>query len=580
MSDRRWTMCEGLALFAVLLLAVVIRIPSLWEPIGSDQAIGAVIADALRHGGVLYRDIWDQHTPLAYYIHAIGQILFGRTTRTIYLLDLLWSLANMLALYGLTRRWHGRATPLLGAGLYTLFSNSVAFNQATIGTWTMRVKAESLMTLPLAGGFYATLRAVAPAERRPWLWWGLAGLALGFATALKPVAVLFLIGVWLILLVVTFKTHLRKCLFRCGESLRRFGSSFQAQSVFTRRESFPHQGHPQPSQGWLRKLAVAVRHTLWLGGGFLLAQLVYLIPTLAQGTLPDFWRAVVLYNFGPYSVIGLSRTRFLVVSVLIGKETFGLWLLAAAGLLWMLLRDRRLGNWLIVGWWLLSGVILVLQNKFFSYQYLPLLPPLCLLAAYSVAQLWRLAGRWRVRPAAWALRGLLVFLLLASVARFALTNGPYYSRFLRFASGRMDADTFYGAFNTYPRHYSYPADRAVADWVRERTGPDEPLGTLGGYGATPIWLAERPPAARYVFTYQLFHKGAADFPLIQTMRAEFLADLQASQPPYIVFFRPPGEFQPFGPLYEWLTANYELEREFAHGRTLYRRRPIYRSAQR
>jgi len=529
MGDRRYAIRDTLALLAVLLLATAIRIPSLWEPIGSDQAIGAVIGEALRRGWVLYRDVWDQHTPPAYYIHALAQMLFGRTTRTVYLLDLLWTLANGLALYGLARRWQGRATALLGTGLYFLLSNSAAFNRDTIGTWTMRAKVEGFMTLPLAIGFYAALRAMEAMaitiegnERRPWLWWGLAGLALGLAATLKPVAVLFLVAVWPLLLVSASPPLL-------------------------------------------------VSSSLWLGGGFLLAQLLYLIPIMAQGTLRDFWRAVVLYNFGPYSVIGRSRTRFLVVSVLIGKETFGLWLLAAAGFLWMVARDRRLGNGLIVGWGLLSGVILVLQRKFFSYHYLPLVPPLCLLAAYGVVQLWRLADRWRGRPAAWALRGLLVLLLLANVAQFAHTNGLYFSRFLRFATGRMDAETFYAAFNTYPRHYSYPADKAVADWVRAHTRPDEPLGTLGGYGATPIWLAERPPAARYLFTYPFFHRRVADDPLIRQMRAELLADLQASRPPYIVLFRPLEDFERFGPLYEWLTANYEPEREFMHGRILYRR---------
>lgn len=533
MSERRGARGEVVALLAVLVLAVVIRIPSLWEPIGSDRAIGAVVGEALRRGWVLYRDIWDQHTPLAYYIHAAGQMLFGRSTRTVDLLDLLWTLANALALYGLGRRWQGRRVALLAAGFYVLFSDSTAFNYATAGTWTLKVKPEGLMLLPLAVGLHATLRAVAPAERRSSLWWGVAGLALGFAAALKPVAVLFLVVVWPVLLVAAGKA---------------------------------------PG----RKLSSATRHTLWLGGGSLLAQLVYLIPTAAQGTLRDFWQAVVLYNLGPYSKIGLSRTRFLEVSVLIGKETFGLWLLAAAGVLWILRRERRLGNWLIVGWGLLSGAILVLQNKFFSYQYLPLLPPLCLLAACGVVQLWRWAGRWRGGGVAWAWRALLVLLLLANVAQFARTNGPYYSRFLQFASGRVDADTFYAAFHTYPRHYSYPADKAVADWVRERTRPDEPLGTLGGYGATPIWLAERPPAARYVFTYPFFHPQVADDPLIRRMRAELLADLQASRPPYIVLFQPLEEFQPFGPLYEWFTANYELEQEFMHERALYRRRLVER----
>jgi hypothetical protein len=416
-------------------------------------------------------------------------------------------------------------------GLYALFSNSVVFNQDTVGTWTMRVKPEGFATLPLAGGIYAILRAVERKDRTSALWWGLAGCAFGFAAALKPSSAVFLIGAWVVALIVASR----------------------------------------PATG---KVSAAIRSTVWLAAGALLVQLIYIVPLAAQGRLRDFWEAVAVYNFGPYAKLGLSRSRFLVVSVLVGKETLVLWLLALAAFLWMLLRDRRMGNWLIVGWGVLAGAVLVLENRFVAYHYLTLVPPLCLLAAYGTVQLWRLAGRWRARSAAWVARGLLAVLLpvllAASMAQFVRTNLDYYGRFVSYVTGRMDGDTFYGAFNTYPRHYSYPADKAVADWVGAHTEPDEPLATLGGYGATPVYLAGRPPASRYVFTYHLFHKQLADLPMIEAMRAELLASLQSSRPPYILLFRPLEDFERFGPLFEWLVANYDLERTFMHGRSLYR----------
>jgi len=587
---RRTTRLQWLALLLLLLLAVVLRIPSFWEPIGSDQAISALIADSLRQGKVFYRDVWDHHTPLEFTIHALAQVLLGSSTRTVYLLDLLWTLASGIAIYGLARRLYGHATALLGTGLYLLFGNSAAFNQDTIGTWTMRFKPEGLATLPFAVGVYGLLRAAERDEPRPVVWWGLAGIALGLATALKPPAAIFLIAAWLVALMVAFRA-------------------------------------PGEERGM--RVAASVRATLWLAGGALLAQLTYLVPVLAQATLREFWQAVVVYNFGPYAELGLSSSRFLIVSALIGKETLGLWLLALAALAHMVWRDRRLGNWLIVGWGVLAGAMLVLQDRYFSYQYMPLLPPLCLLAAYGVVQLWRaagsrsvrlatwlaralvvgavvgammllwdhyfsvqalpwlppavllaalavvllwrLAGRWSAGPATWFARAAVVALLAANLTQFATTNALTYGRFISFAGGHMDSDAFYAAFNTYPRHYSYPADRAVADWVRQRTGPDDQLGTLGGYGATPVYLSGRAPASRYVFTYHLFHKSIADHPMVEAMREHLLADLVAGRPAYIVLFRPLEEFERFTALYGWLTANYELEKEFIHGRSLYRR---------
>jgi len=527
-GGTRFTRRELLALVAVLLLAVVVRLPSLWEPIGTDQAISALFADALRDGQVFYRDIWDHHTPLEFWIHALAQTVLGSSQRTVYLLDLLWTLASAGAIYAVARRLYGRWTGLLGTGLYVLFSNSVAFNQHTFGTWTIRIKPESLTILPHALGIHALLRASERGGRRPVLWWGLAGVALGFAAGLKPSAAIFLVAAWLVALFVASQ--------RSGDRLR-----------------------------------AVVRSTLWLAGGAVLVQFLYLLPIAFQGTLREFYEAAVLYNFGPYLELGLSSTRFRIVSVLIGKETLGLWSLALVAFGLMLVRDRRLGNWLVVGWGVLNGALILIHDRHFSYHYVPLVPSLSLLAAYGAVQLWRWPRRWRVGLAKGILRATLVILLLANLVQWVSTNAGYISHFVFFASGRIDADTFYGRFYTYPKHYSYPADKAVADWVRERTEPDEPLGTLGGFGATPVYLAQRPPASRYVFTYHIFHTNIADHPTVRTMRAELLADLQTSQPPYILLFRPLEGFERFGPLYEWLTSNYELEREFMHGRVLLRR---------
>jgi len=530
-GGTRFTRRELLALVAVLLLAVVVRSPSLWEPIGTDQAISALFADALRDGQVFYRDIWDHHTPLEFWIHALAQMVLGSSQRTVYLLDLLWTLASAVAIYGVARRLYGRWTGLLGTGLYLLFSNSVAFNQHTFGTWTIRIKPEALTILPHALGIHALLRATAfphaseRGGRGPLLWWGLAGAALGFAAGLKPSAAIFLVAAWLVALLVAF---------------RRSGG----------------------------KLRAAVCYTLGLAGGAVLAQFLYLLPILFQGTLREFYEAVVLYNFGPYLELGLSSTRFRIVSVLIGKETLGLWFLALVAFVLMLLRDRRLGNWLVVGWGVLNGALILIHDRHFSYHYVPLVPSLSLLAAYGAAQVWRWPRHWRAGLAKGILRATLVVLLLASLVQWVSTNAGYISHFVRFASGRIDADTFYGRFYTYPKHYSYPADKAVADWVRAHTEPDEPLGTLGAFGATPVYLAQRPPASRYVFTYHIFHTNIADHPTIQAMRAELLADLQASQPRYVLLFRPLEGFECFASLYEWLTSNYELEREFMHGRVL------------
>jgi len=525
-SRRR--ILEAATLVALVVFAVAIRIPSLSEPIGSDQAIQALIARELKQGAVLYRDVWEQHTPLAFYIEALFQQVFGATTHTVHLLYLMSTVMNVLALYGLGKALHGSASALLGSGLYALFSGSVAFNRDLVGTWTMQAKPEGLSVLPLVVGIYALIRACEEEGKRPWLRWTTSGLAFGLAIALKPSNVPFLIGALVVLLVAGWRRY-REARFNL------------------------------------------ILFSLLLVAASASAQLVYLVPLAFQGTLSEFWRAVVLYNLGPYSELGLSSTRLLIVSTVVVKETLALCVLAIVGCAFIAVRDRRLANWIVLGWGMLALAILVVQDRYYSYQYLPLVPPLCLLAAYAVTRMWRNITFRPTRFVSWTFRAAALALILGSVARFALTNSLYYSRYFDLASGRTDTHAYEAAFSTYPRHYSFPADKAVAEYVRSMTDEREPLGTIGGYGATPTFLADRPPASRYLFSYQLFHKQIADHPLIREMRSEFLQDLMKSQPPFVLLFQPLTDFERFSALHEWFVSSYATDREFADGRTLYRR---------
>jgi hypothetical protein len=57
----------------VLALAVallVIRLPSLVQPMGGDQALYAYVAERIRAGGLPYRDAWDQKPPAVHFLYA------------------------------------------------------------------------------------------------------------------------------------------------------------------------------------------------------------------------------------------------------------------------------------------------------------------------------------------------------------------------------------------------------------------------------------------------------------------------------------------------------------------------------
>src|SRR6266540_3778968 len=56
-----------LALVAALL---IVRLPSLVQPMGPDQGLYAYVGDRILHGELAYRDAWDQKPPGIHYVYA------------------------------------------------------------------------------------------------------------------------------------------------------------------------------------------------------------------------------------------------------------------------------------------------------------------------------------------------------------------------------------------------------------------------------------------------------------------------------------------------------------------------------
>jgi 4-amino-4-deoxy-L-arabinose transferase-like glycosyltransferase len=81
LSRRAW------AIVAVIL--AILLLPSLFHPLGADQALFYVSGQKLLRGEVLYRDIADIKPALLYYLYALAEILFGGGESSIRILDLI-----------------------------------------------------------------------------------------------------------------------------------------------------------------------------------------------------------------------------------------------------------------------------------------------------------------------------------------------------------------------------------------------------------------------------------------------------------------------------------------------------------
>jgi hypothetical protein len=185
-----------------------------------------------------------------------------------------------------------------------------------------------------------------------------------------------------------------------------------------------------------------------------------------------------------------------------------LFLLAAA---WPLLyrRLRRAEKAAPPGWptiWLWGASVLVVflvQAKGIDYQWLPLLPPLVLIAADAVSGVLEALQRFRaeIRYAAFlpmlALLAIVLILLAHLVANLWLPALPYLA-------GQESREAYYSRF----RGGEFVADEslAVANYLRERVAPGDSL-YIWGFRPEIYYLASLRPATRFISQFPLVVEG-------------------------------------------------------------------------
>src|SRR5512144_2225782 len=81
--------------------ALVLRAPSIAEPLGIDQSLWASAVRGMARGQLLYRDVWERRHPV---IYLTGFRLLGWTSATVAWLDILAAAATTSLLYAVTRR--------------------------------------------------------------------------------------------------------------------------------------------------------------------------------------------------------------------------------------------------------------------------------------------------------------------------------------------------------------------------------------------------------------------------------------------------------------------------------------------
>src|SRR5438874_8116271 len=108
-----------LALTAALL---IVRLPSLVQPMGPDQGIYAYVGERILHGELAYRDAWDQKPPGIHYVYAGLRALSSRDL-VVPAADLVAAALVTALLWVLGSRLEGPVAGCVAAVVFLLLSD-------------------------------------------------------------------------------------------------------------------------------------------------------------------------------------------------------------------------------------------------------------------------------------------------------------------------------------------------------------------------------------------------------------------------------------------------------------------------
>jgi hypothetical protein len=496
---------ERALLWGVGALALAALLASLWWPLSMDQGIFAWVGDTIRRGRMPYRDAWDVKGPLVYYAYAAVETLFGRNMWGVRVLD-----AAILAATAWTlRRVVGRlASPTAGwwtAAGFVLWYLSLSFEDtAQPDGW-----AGALV-------LFAVAPLLDPSRQRTARRLAVAGLLIGLATLLKP-----------------------------------FYAGFLA----------------LPALCWLVRPRRRVVDLLALGAGWAVPVAVAAAWMAAHGALAATVDVYLLYTAQVY-----SQVSGLALGSRIGGVVAFFWelrrvalavpaMLVGAVALW---RTRRDAAVVLVGWALLATAFVALQNRFFPYHWLPVVPPLAALVGVGYH---RLLGRdGRSRAGRWA--EVRLFATLSSavlVAELAVRPALLAARWGALVAGRSSPAAFYG--EPTASSWVVPAQTlAAARYVAAHSAPGDPVA-IWGFDAALLYLADRAGPSRFAGSSVGLTQGPGSV-VRREYRREFERALTATPPALFVVnrdtVRVPPEFriEQFPELEQFLASRYQLASRF------------------
>lgn len=247
---------------SVLIIAVLLRFPSLFEPNWyGDEGIYQVIGQTLNQGRFLYSEIWDNKPPLLYLIYGLfnGDQFFVRLT------SLFFMIATIGVFYLFAKKlFRNTRQVFVTTSLFSILFATPLF-EGNIAN------AENFMYLPIIAALYIAIETIEAKRIRAFF---LAGLLLGIAFLIKIVAVFDLLALLVFLFILFFASERKKWLVTNAYIL----GGFTIPVVFTGMYFFLNGALPDFLQASFSQNVsyIATGNRLFIGQGLLFLKLLIL----------------------------------------------------------------------------------------------------------------------------------------------------------------------------------------------------------------------------------------------------------------------------------------------------------------
>lgn len=445
------------AVLAIAVALVLVRLPSLVQPMGGDQALYAYVADRIRAGGLPYRDAWDQKPPAVHFLYA-GMRAVWNGDAVVPAADI----AAAAAVAWLLSRIGAAAGPA-GSGaaaalLFLFLSNPSLTRLAGI---RLRSQCETFIAVIVAGALLILLRKRRSGHAAIW-----AGVLLGLA--------------------FTFKYNT---------------------AVFAAAAA---------GAAWLvRRFTLA--DTMKLAAGFAIPVALMLAIFAAGGALRPLIDATIVYNlqYSGETYGAVSPLRYLATFPIERARADALWTLGGAGCLLLVAGAAGRRERLVPVVWVAAACASIAINgsRSLPQYFIQANPALALAAGWGGALAWQwiaaVAGR-RARLAA-AAAALIVAAGVWRVVDAQLPKLVAQTVFdARRAFGLIPRDVYLARFDD-DRKYSAAAAAALGGYLRAHSTADQPVYVFG-FTCGAYLEADRVSASRFFWSRPVIAGFKADAP--------------------------------------------------------------------